>query len=93
MGRVGGGFTRGAAVDIEVDGERLEAFLGETVGAALVAAGRRGFRRTGRLGAPRGLYCGIGLCFDCLVWVEGAGRVRACQTPVAAGMRVRTEGG
>jgi predicted molibdopterin-dependent oxidoreductase YjgC len=91
MGRVGGDFTRGAPVAIEVDGERLEAFLGETVGAALVAAGRRGFRRTERLGAPRGLYCGIGLCFDCRVWVEGAGRVRACQTAVASGMRVRTE--
>jgi predicted molibdopterin-dependent oxidoreductase YjgC len=92
MGRVQGDFTRGVPVAVEVDGARVEAFPGETVGTVLVAAGRRGFRRTERLGAPRGLYCGIGLCFDCLVWVEGTGRVRACQTPVAAGMRIRTEG-
>ncbi len=90
MTRVTDGFTRGDRVAIDVDGERLEAYLGETVASALIAAGRRGFRRTERLGAPRGLYCGIGLCFDCLVWVEGVGRLRACQTPVAPGLRVRT---
>jgi len=90
--RVSEGITRGDRIEIEVDGARLPAFLGETVATALIAAGRRGFRRTERFGTARGVYCGIGLCFDCLVTVEGAGRVRACQTPAAPGMRVRTHG-
>ncbi len=90
MSRVEGALVRGARVAIEIDGAPAEAFLGETVATALLAAGRRAFRRTDRRGAPRGLYCAIGLCFDCLVRVDGR-RVRACQTPVAAGMRVTTE--
>lgn len=88
-GRVAGALERGERVEIDVDGERVEAFMGETVATALLASGRRAFRRTDRLGTPRGMYCGIGLCFDCLVAVDGV-RVRACQTPVAAGMRVDT---
>jgi predicted molibdopterin-dependent oxidoreductase YjgC len=88
-GRVAGALERGERVEIDVDGERVEAFTGETVATALLASGRRAFHRTARLGAPRGVYCGIGLCFDCLVVVDGV-RVRACQTPVAVGMRVDT---
>lgn len=57
-GRVSEGITRGDRIEIEVDGARLPAFLGETVATALIAAGRRGFRRTERFGAARGVYCG-----------------------------------
>jgi len=75
---------------IEVDGRPLTARPGMTVAAALLAAGRRTWRRTAR-GAPRGLFCGMGVCFDCLVIVDGAPNVRACVTPVAPGMRIETE--
>lgn len=75
------------------DGRELFAYEGETVAAALLAAGRRAFRRTGRRGEPRGLLCGMGICFDCLVRVDGRPNVRACQTPVAEGMRVETQRG
>lgn len=88
-GRVVGALERGERIEIDVDGERVEAFAGETVATALLASGRRAFRRTDRLGAPRGIYCGIGLCFDCVVVVDGV-RVRACQTQVAPGMCVDT---
>jgi predicted molibdopterin-dependent oxidoreductase YjgC len=90
--RVVEGIRRGERVQIEVDGEPVETFVGETVATALLAAGRPVLRRTDRSGAPRGLYCGIGVCFDCLVGIDDRPRVRACQTPVAPGMRVDTRG-
>jgi predicted molibdopterin-dependent oxidoreductase YjgC len=90
--RITEGIRRGERIEIEVDGDRIEAFVGETIAAALIAAGRGTFRRTDRTHAPRGLYCGIGVCFECLVGVDGQPRVRACQTPVSPGMRVDTQG-
>ncbi len=80
---------RGQAITIIVDGHPLPAHEGETIAGALLASGRRAWRGT-RHGQPRGLYCGIGLCFDCLVAVNGTPNVRACLTPVAAGMVVET---
>ncbi len=80
---------RGLAVTITVDGVPLTAYPGETVAGTLLASGRRALRRT-RHGEPRGVFCGIGLCFDCLVTVNGSPNVRACLTPVAAGMVVET---
>ncbi len=64
-----------APVVISVDGEPVEAAAGTPLGAVLHA---RGFP----------LFCGMGVCFDCLVTVDGRGGVRACTTPVRAGMRV-----
>lgn len=80
---------RGRVISITVDGAPLPAYEGETIAGALLASGRRAWRHT-RHGQPRGLYCGIGLCFDCLVTVNGTPNVRACLTPVAAGMVVET---
>jgi len=90
--RVSEGVERGERIHIEVDGERVEVFLGETVAAALIALGRPTLRRTSREHAPRGVYCGIGVCFECLVGIDGRPWVRACQTPVAPGMRIDTQG-
>jgi predicted molibdopterin-dependent oxidoreductase YjgC len=82
---------RGQAVTITVDGIPLQAYLGETIAGALLANGQRAWRRT-ESGAPRGLFCGMGICFDCLVSVDGVPNVRACITPVIEGMVVETEG-
>lgn len=60
---------------------------GQTVAAALLAAGRPGFRRTTR-GTPRGVFCGIGVCMDCVVEVEGLGVVPACRLAARPGLRV-----
>lgn len=84
------GLTRGAAVRITFDGVPVPAFEGETVGAALLAADTRTTRRTRHSGAPRGLFCGIGACHDCLVRIDGSGPVRSCLTPVRDGMAVTT---
>lgn len=73
---------------ITVDGEPVEAYLGETVAAVLMARGDAELRRT-RHGASRGLYCGMGLCFECLVMVNGVANVRACMTWANDGMEVR----
>jgi predicted molibdopterin-dependent oxidoreductase YjgC len=86
--RITGTVDRGQRVTILVDGEPVVAYEGENVAAALLAGGRRTLRTTPRQAEPRGMYCGIGLCFDCLVPVDGSGVVRACQTPVRAGMRI-----
>jgi aerobic-type carbon monoxide dehydrogenase small subunit (CoxS/CutS family) len=66
---------------------------GETVAAALLAAGRRVLRRTARLGEPRGIYCGMGICFDCLVQIDGRPNMQACRIAVAEGMCVQTQHG
>lgn len=85
--------ARGREVQIQVDGRPLQAFEGETVVAALFAAGRCSLRTTSRREEPRGMYCGIGVCFDCVMTVDGRPNVRTCQTPVRAGMRVDSQRG
>jgi predicted molibdopterin-dependent oxidoreductase YjgC len=75
------------------DGQEMVACEGETVAAALLAASRRVFRQTVRRAEPRGLFCGMGICFDCLVQVDGRPSLRACQILVAEGMRVESQHG
>jgi predicted molibdopterin-dependent oxidoreductase YjgC len=90
-GRVAG--RTGRTLRFTFDGRELEAREGQTVAAALLAAGQRVFRLTSRQAAPRGLFCGMGVCFDCLVQVDGCPNLRACQIPVAEGMRVEIQRG
>ncbi|MFI5342283.1 MAG: (2Fe-2S)-binding protein [Candidatus Methylomirabilales bacterium] len=86
--RLAGNVERGRAIQLRVDGQLIPAYEGETVAAALLAAGRRIFRHRVPGGDPRGIFCGIGMCFDCLVTVDGTRIVRACVTPVRDGMQV-----
>ena len=79
--------TFGEPVTLTVDGERIPARRGQTIAAALLADGRRIFRRTRNGGKPRGLYCGMGMCFDCIVNVDGRTE-RACMKKVEDGMQV-----
>jgi predicted molibdopterin-dependent oxidoreductase YjgC len=77
--------------EITVDGSAVPVLPGQTVGAALLAYGIRTTRRT-RLGdRPRGLFCGIGVCFDCLVTVNGEPSLRACQVVARPGDLVSTK--
>ncbi len=80
---------RGPKVRLSVDGETILAYEGETVATALLTAGHRAFRHT-VAGEPRGIFCGIGVCYDCLVGIDGLGNVRACVTRVREGMKVFT---
>lgn len=83
----------GELVEITFDGRRIEARAGEPLAAALYRAGVRVFRTMPDTGEARGGYCLVGRCADCLVVVDGVPNVRACVTPVAAGMAVRTQHG
>jgi predicted molibdopterin-dependent oxidoreductase YjgC len=87
------GVARGRALTIVVDGAPVSAFDGESIAAALLATGRRATRWTAGSGEPRGYLCGMGLCQDCLVTVDGAPNVRACMTPVREGLRVASQRG
>ena len=88
-----GTVERGPAVTVTVDGGPVPAYQGETLAAAMLAAGKRAFRHAPRTGSPRGLFCGMGVCYDCLMEVDGRPNVRACMTPVADGMRAETQRG
>jgi predicted molibdopterin-dependent oxidoreductase YjgC len=81
------------AVRFTFDGHTLEAAEGETIAVALFAAGKTSLRTTARLEEPRGLFCNMGVCFECLVEVDGHANLRACQTVVRPGMDVRTQRG
>ena len=77
---------------ITVDGREVPVVPGQTVGAAMTAAGIRSWRVTRHAGRPRGLFCGIGVCFDCLVTVNGRPSVRACLAEARQGDEVQTLG-
>lgn len=83
--------TRPARVEITVNDRPLRAYPDESVATALLAAGIASFRHSRRGGHPRGPFCLMGSCQECLVRVEGR-RVPACQTPVQAGLTVTLEG-
>jgi D-hydroxyproline dehydrogenase subunit gamma len=89
--RIDRGARRGEQVIFTVDGEAIEAFKGETIAAALLAAGRRILRRTTLSGAPRGLFCSMGICLECVVDVDEETNVPSCMTLVTPGMRVSTQ--
>lgn len=80
-----------AAVEFSFDGQPIAARAGDTVAMALWAAGVRDLRRSSRRGAPRSVLCNMGICYECLVDVEGEA-VRACMTVVRPGLVVETGG-
>jgi predicted molibdopterin-dependent oxidoreductase YjgC len=86
------GLTR-ARFEIQLDGETIPVEEGQTIAAALIAAGHRSWRRTRLFGQPRGVFCGIGVCFDCLATVNGRPNLRACLTEAQPGDVVTTQEG
>ena len=80
-------------ITIYYDGQPVRAQEGEPVAAALLAAGIRSFRRTVKRGEPRGVFCAIGRCTDCMMIVDGQPNVRTCVTPARDGMRLQPQYG
>jgi predicted molibdopterin-dependent oxidoreductase YjgC len=74
-------------------GKKLTAKRGEMIAAALLANGIRIHRYTAKNHEPRGIYCGIGQCTDCVMTVNGNPNVRTCVTPVEDGMVIETQQG
>lgn len=83
--------VQGESVEISFDGRPCSARSGDTVAAALLAAGMDHCRTTPVSGAPRNPYCMMGVCFDCLLVIDGVGNRQACMVRVQPGMRVETQ--
>ncbi|MEV6329065.1 (2Fe-2S)-binding protein [Streptomyces sp. NPDC051909] len=75
------------------DGRELPAQEGQSVAAVLWSAGILAWRATRTNGTPRGVFCGIGQCYDCLVTVNGRPNQRACLVPARPGDTVTTQEG
>ena len=82
-----------ADITIAVDGVSVSARAGDTVAAALLAGGIWAFRTAGVSGTVRAPYCMMGVCFDCLVAIDGVGSRQACLVQVRDGMRIETQRG
>ena len=83
----------GATLTLKVDGRSIRAHIGDTVASAMLAAGIDHCRTTPVSGAPRAPYCPMGVCFDCLVTVDGVGNRQGCLVPVRDGMVIDTQQG
>jgi len=81
----------GGSLSLTVDGKPIRARSGDTVAAAMLAAGVDRFRTTPVTESPRAPYCLMGVCFDCLVTIDGVGSRQACLVPVREGMAVETQ--
>ena len=75
-------------VDFSFEGQVITAHVDDTIASALTNAGIKAFRHTHRERQPRGIFCGIGRCTDCVMIVDGQPNVRTCVTPVQKGMTV-----
>ena len=85
-----GGPDPGATVEILVDGRPVPALAGQTVSGALHRAGIRTLGRNPVTGEPRGAFCGMGVCFECELTIDGVPGCRACLAQVSAGLLVET---
>jgi NADH dehydrogenase/NADH:ubiquinone oxidoreductase subunit G len=81
------------SVTIHVEGIAVAAREGDSVSAALLACGLDVRRTTAVSGAPRLPYCMMGVCFDCLVTIDGVGSRQGCLVPVTDGMQVEIQKG
>ncbi len=89
--RIQRGVTRGQPFTVQVNGQTVNAYPGETLAAVMLASGMRMFRHTMLSGEPRGLFCGMGICFDCMVTVNGRENIRACKTFAQPGDKVERQ--
>lgn len=83
----------GTTVQFSFDGETIQALDCDTVASALLAAGHRVFNTTPQDGSPRGGFCFVGRCSDCLMIIDGQPGTMACATPVRSGLSVETQRG
>ena len=88
-----GEYKKGKKVKFSFDGKELEGFEGEPIAAALMASCVTTHRHTRKKGTPRGIFCAIGRCTDCVMVVDGEINVRTCITPLKEGMKVQTQYG
>jgi D-hydroxyproline dehydrogenase subunit gamma len=83
------GIDRGSPVSFTLNGRVVQAYAGESVAAALFSQGVRTLRHSPSTNLPRGMFCLMGSCQECLVWVESR-KQPSCQLPVSQGLTVET---
>ena len=88
-----GTVEKGREVSFTFDGKELKGYEGEPIAAALKAADVMVHRYTKKEHKPRGIFCAIGRCTDCVMVVDGVPNVRTCITPLREGMNVKTQYG
>ena len=88
-----GTYQKGEKIRFYLDGKEMYGYEGDTISAALMAAGVTTHRHTRKKGTPRGIFCAIGRCTDCVMVVDGQINVRTCITPLKEGMQVQTQYG
>ena len=88
-----GEVKKGALVEFNFDGKTYTGYEGEPIAVALRAAGVMVHRHTMKNHEPRGIFCAIGRCTDCVMVVDGKPNTRTCVTPLEAGMKVQTQFG
>ena len=89
LGEIG----KGKKVSFTYDDKVIEGYEGEPIAAALKAAGVMVHRYTAKKHMPRGIFCAIGRCTDCVMVVDGEPNIRTCITPLKEGMKVQTQYG
>lgn len=87
------GASTAATVAVTLNGQVLQVPTGSSVAAALLAAGVKRFRNSPVSGAARAPYCMMGVCFECLLEIDGVPNRQACLVPLKAGMALRTQDG
>ena len=80
-----------ASVTVTINGRRFQAPQGSTAAAAVLLAGEMPTRTTPVTGAPRAPYCMMGVCFECLMEIDGVANQQACLVQVAEGMRINRQ--
>ena len=88
-----GTYQKGPLVTFTLYGKEMKGYEGEPIAAALRAAGVMTHRHTSKLDMPRGIFCAIGRCTDCVMIVDGKPNIRTCVTPLQEGMKVQTQYG
>ena len=76
-------------LSVTVNGKAISVPQGAMIAAAVLRAGETAFRLS-RNGEPRGPLCGMGICYECRVTVNGVRHVRSCQVPCESGMEITT---
>ena len=83
--------THQRTIPVTIDGRPVSARVGDSVAAVLIAEGVQATRVSAVSGAPRGPYCMMGVCFECLVTIDGLGNRQGCLVTVADGMVIETQ--
>jgi aerobic-type carbon monoxide dehydrogenase small subunit (CoxS/CutS family) len=87
------GLGRTPTINVRVNGREVAAFEGDTIAGLLFSLDTLTFRRSFNMKSPRSYYCGMGICWECTVHVDGRSGVRACLTEVKEGMQIETDRG